>query len=707
MNVEFDKILHEDKIFQSTELSKVLKELTIKDMLGLVEGAKKTLYYNVPTAFDIETSSIIYNEEKAAFMYIWQFGIGGYVIIGREWNEFKDLIYKLVDYLGLDEKTRLIIYVHNLSYEFQFIRKLFNFESVFSMENRKPIKASMSCGIEFRCSYYLTNKSLFNVGEDLIKYKVEKQVGSLDYKKVRHSKTPLTDEELKYCIDDVKVVMACIQEKIDIDGSITKIPLTNTGYVRIKCRESCLRSGKNYNRKYRELIKSLTLEPDEYIQLKNAFQGGFTHANPYLVDETLNNVCSFDFTSSYPGVMVCEKFPLSKGERVSIHNKKEFIHYLNYYCCLFDCKIEGLEPKINFENYLSFHKCRRVSKNRTLSNGRIVRADYLETTLTDVDYWILEKFYKWKRFRVCNFRFYKKGYLPTDFIKVLLELYKDKTELKGVEEKIIDYMVSKGMVNACFGMTVTDIVRPEIIYDDDWQEEKIPYLLEAIKKYNKDSKRFLFYPWGVWITAYARKNLFTGILEFNYDYVYSDTDSIKGLNREKHMEYIESYNKKIERKMINAMKHHNLPLDSWKPKNIKGEEKPLGFWDYEGYYTRFKTLGAKRYMVERNKNKIKEDEDPIVITVSGLKKKDTIEYLRTLDKDPFELFRKDLLIPPGCTGKLTHTYIDKRCKGKVKDYLGIEGEFNELSCVHLEDASYKITLSDDFITYINSLIYER
>ena len=35
------------------------------------------------------------------------------------------------------------------------------------------------------------------------------------------------------------------------------------------------------------------------------------------------------------------------------------------------------------------------------------------------------------------------------------------------------------------------------------------------------------------------------------------------------------------------------------PKTIKGETKTLGVWDFDGFYTDFKTLGAKRYIFRR------------------------------------------------------------------------------------------------------------
>lgn len=199
----------------------------------------KSAYYNVPAAFDIETSSFRLNDRKIGTMYIWQFGIFGKVCYGRTWEEFKLFIMMLSGIMGLNEQMRLVVYVHNLQFEFQWIRKHFTWDKVFLLEKRVPVTA-VTGGIEFRCSLKLAGGiSLATVGKNLIKYKVEKLTGDLDYNLVRGSETPLTEQELSYCENDIRVVMAYIMEKIENDGDVSKIPLTNTGYVRRYCRDAC------------------------------------------------------------------------------------------------------------------------------------------------------------------------------------------------------------------------------------------------------------------------------------------------------------------------------------------------------------------------------------------------------------------------------------------------------------------------------------
>ena len=708
----------EGRIYKPSEIQEVLSQAVDEDML--VSTGKRTQEtklmircYNLPAAFDIETTSLYLDGEiKSAPMYVWQFGINGYVVIGRTWDEFENMLAAIIKTLDLAEDKRLVIYVHNLSFEFQYIRKHFEWEKVFASDSRKVIYAITKgryAGFEFRCSYFLSGYALAKLSDELQKYKVAKMVGDLDYSLLRHSGTPLTDQELKYCENDVRVVMAYIQERIEIDGNITtdKIPLTKTGYVRKYCRNACLFEGTNHRQNvgkfisYRKKMASMTLEVDEYRQLKRAFQGGFTHANAFYSQTLLENVASYDFTSSYPYVMVSEMFPMEKGYLVNgngqLHSKDEFEKYLLHYCCLFDVVFYGLMTQVTYEHPLSYSRCVEV-KNCVADNGRVVCADKIATTITEQDYFIFRKAYTWDRIEIANFRVYRKGYLPTNFVKSILKLYSDKTTLKGVKGKEVEYQMGKGMLNSAYGMCVTDICRDEIIYNDEhvWRTEPGNHE-ELLKQYNESKKRFLFYPWGVWVTAYARRNLFTGIYEFQDDYVYSDTDSVKVLNHEKHRDYIESYNAMCRKKLEAACQYHGIDFSAVEPSTIKGEKKLLGVWDFEGVYDKFKTLGAKRYLVEKDGH--------IEITVSGVHKKMAAKYLLdTYGMDgAFDAFDDNLTIPADDTGKNTHTYVDDVTQGIFTDYLGNEGEFIEQSCVHLEKAEYSLSMSVAYLNYLKGV----
>ena len=683
------------------EPGKFLEKIASLD-IPVVTNNKKISYLNIPAAFDIEVSSFYQYGEKRACMYIWQFGMLNWVTYGRTWKEYFAFIKVLKKVIGIDSTLILPVYIHNLAYEFQFFRKRIDWDKVFLLDERKPVYA-ISEGIEYRCSLKLSSKSLAKVGEDLVKYQDHKHVGDLDYHLIRHSKTPLTSEELGYCEADIRVLLAYIQEKIESDGDVTRIPMTNTGYVRNYCRKECFK--KKY-KEYKQLIGFLTLSPKEYKQLKRGFSGGFTHASAkYVVEgkeKVLKNVGSFDFTSSYPAVMIAEKFPMSPGREITTlgdgtdEEKWNRLHYyLKKYCCLFDITLEHVIAKLDYDHPISASKV--IYKEGVVEdNGRVVYADKLTITCTEQDFFTYSEFYNWDSYQIHVFRVYDKGYLPTDFVKSIIELYKRKTILKDVTGEEINYMISKNMLNAAYGMIVTDIVREILEYEEDYLPKRKPDIEEAINKYNNQTKRFLFYPWGVWITSYARRNLFSGIKAVGKDYIYSDTDSIKIFNPEAHMDYINWYNQRITKKIERAAIHHKIDPVELSPLNKKGIPKPIGIWEYEGMYKRFKTLGAKRYLVQKQDGSYQ-------LTVAGVNKKMALEYLVKTYGDPFKGFTHKMVIPPEYSGRLTLTYIDEPISGYVTDYLGNTAYYEELTAIHMEPSEYTMSMSDTYRIFMNMM----
>ena len=313
--------------------------------------------------------------------------------------------------------------------------------------------------------------------------------------------------------------------------------------------------------------------------------------------------------------------------------------------------------------------------------------------ITEVDLWIMKKVYSYDSIHIKDLTVYPKAYLPKPIIESVLDLYQDKTTLKGVAGSEVEYMLSKGMLNSVYGMMVTDIVKDDVTYDEDWGIEAVDPV-EEIKNYNEKVSRFLYYPWGVWITAYARRNLWLGILSLKDDYIYSDTDSIKFFDYEKHDPFFREYNEWVEQKQLATLNHYNIDTSLLYPKTIKGDVKVAGLWDYEGNYTRFKTLGAKRYLVE--------EDGELYLTVAGLSKRNGIEYMKEVAGDNskvFDMFTDELVIPADRTGKSTHTYIDSEHEFPITDYAGNTVTVNAKSGVHLEQVEYSLNINDLYMKF--------
>ena len=652
-------------------------------------------YINYAFSFDTETSSFYApNGDKQCCMYLWGFGYGSKCYVGRTWGEFIELMEELSRELNLSPERRIIVFVHNLGYDFQFFRKHLSWYKVFSIKEREPLCAVTTTGIEFRDSYLLSGLSLSKTAETLRKHDVKKMVGDLDYDLIRHCETPISDKEMGYMINDCLVVTAYIEEQIEQYKNIAHIPFTKTGKVRKWCKDYIMHHPKKWN--YVHLMEQLTLDMEDYKLCKEAYAGGFSHANANRVGEVLDNVESFDFTSSYPAVMCSELFPMSKPYKIRINSVEELKELSKKYSIIFNCTFRKLESKIVYEHYISYSKCLEVQIPFDVDNGRLVSAEAINITITDVDYWIIERAYTWDSIEFGRVIAFKKLPLPAPFLECIYHFYEGKTELKGVQGKEEEYQNLKEMLNSLYGMCVTDIVRDDWIYDldkNEWAGSQVSK--EGLEEYNNKRSRFLYYPWGVFITAYARRNLWTGIFELKNDYIYSDTDSLKVLNYEKHKSYFDNYNKWIVDK-LQIIKEMSLCEGNYCPKTIKGEEKYLGTWDREHSIKKFKTLGAKRYLCYYGDNEY-------MLTIAGLSKSNGIDYLKEKYNNVeaiFEAFTKDLFIPEEYTGKKTHTYIDNEMVGYVTDYLGNKCIYHELSGIHLSNCSFSLSLSDKFLEFL-------
>ena len=671
----------------------------------------KIHYYNLPCAFDIETTNI--NDDpknRMAFPYHMQLMIGDVFITCRTIEQLGQVFSDIQQKYGLDGKHRLIMYVHNLPFEFQYIRCYFHFCDCMSKSQRQVYKVFFDqFGIEMRDSFALSGMSLAKTAENLTwpeHSSIRKLKGDLDYRPIRFPSTRLTDAERKYCFNDVKIICCYIEEQIKMYDNITKIPLTNTGRVRRHVRNACFHWEKENGKKiypYKRIIRRLTLEPLEYGYLIGAFLGGYTHANAMYSTKVLKDVHSIDFTSSYPTVMMSEQYPMSKGafvDSMNITSYDDFVKFLNDRLAVVDVELWDIEtkPKVP-DDYLSDSRARK-KQGVEQNNGRIHKASYVNVILTNIDLEMVVKAYSFTSIKINSGWFYYKEYLPKEIVESVLEFYVDKTTLKGVKGREAEYLLKKGMLNSCYGMCVTDICKDDenCTFENGWSTAPANVDM-AIDKYNNDPNRFLSYAWGVFITAYARRNLFTGIMSMGKDYVYCDTDSIKFLNMEKHKAYIEDYNRNIIRKCTECLNHHGLDPAMLAPKNQKGEAKQIGIWDYEGRYDYFKTLGCKRYLTYKD--------GEFDLTCAGLPTKAGLNALLADGTDiqgVFSRFNQEFDVPVGDADKLGHFYRDTSFEYSGIDKDGNYDKITYRSCCVLFDIGFKVNFSDLYQLYLDNRV---
>ena len=612
--------------------------------------------------FDIETTNIDEQGKKYAYMYHWQACIAGLVCFGRTWSEFLTFMYNLEKAMNLSKDKKIVVYVHNLSFEFHFIYDFLVFDSVFALDSHKVVRATAGY-FEFRCSYLLSNMSLAKFIENSEGCTHSKGIYDLDYRKLRTPKTVLTPRENGYCYNDVYGLWEAVRYRLQHD-SLASIPLTSTGYVRRECRQAMRK-----NRKNRERFLEWQIDDKLYNLIKKIFRGGNTASNRYLADQILDDVGSYDLSSAYPFAMAAYKYP-TKFMEYDIDTLADYDELVKKgYAVIGTYRFDGIEIKNNTPiAYIPYSKCTAISSDAVIYNGRILSASWLVISLTEIDMSIILEEYSYTEVACTDTYIAIKEYLPEEFIKVVFSYFDKKSRLKGKKGYEYEYMKSKNNLNSLYGMIATDIIRDEILFSDGEFEKISPDVETALEKYYSSRNSFLTYQWGMYVTAYTRRLLEDGLRACGLDAVYCDTDSVKFIGD--HREDFERINKRIREYCIEHNRKHSIEID--------GKLYEMGTYDHDADYDRFVTLGAKKYAYE--------DDSGVHVTVAGLNKKSGSEELARLGG--LEAFRVGTVFHD--SGRTTATY-----NNDPIHYVTIDGEkILTGSNIAIFDTTYELGITD-------------
>ena len=388
------------------------------------------------------------------------------------------------------------------------------------------------------------------------------------------------------------------------DGdNLYTFPLTSTGYVRRDAKKAMSTVSISF-------VKNQLPDYEIYKMLREAFRGGNTHANRYYANYTLHNVHSADRSSSYPDVMCNCKFPISEFYRLGDLPYKDVVKLIEKRnkALIMRVAITGIYlTRIDWGcPYLSISKCRHI-ENALEDNGRILSADYIETTLTDIDLRIVLQEYSFTDIRFFDVASSRYGYLPSPLISTICQYYHYKTELKNVPGQELLYMKSKNKLNSLYGMCAQDPVKQSILFiNNNFQEqneEESKLLLENNKK------AFLAYQWGVWVTAWARYRLEEGIILAHGDienpdspqFVYCDTDSVKYLGD-------------IDLTAFNRQRILDSKRSGAYATDPAGITHYMGVYEKEHDMCEFRTMGAKKYVYRET------PDDKLICTIAGVSK---------------------------------------------------------------------------------------
>lgn len=551
----------------------------LKHGKGETRKQRRTDLIDTIITFDIETTA--YHEKELSFCYIWQCCIDGDIIVGRTLQSARTLFDRLCNYL--DDRTQMFCFVHNLAYEFHFLREIIPFDDVFSISKRHPLVARYK-NMEFRCSYLLTNQSLHDFLDEM---NVAHMKTEMDYTVIRYPWTFISADDAVYCINDVLGLYEGIKEKLRRENdTLYTLPLTSTGYTRREVKD--VMKPVRGTRKFKEAIPDFEL----HKLLHEAFRGGNTHANRWISGKFVEGdgvvIHSKDIASSYPNALVKNKFPW-KLEKYDIENEKMLRYIIDQGSAvltrvtLFNVE---LKDKRCGCPYIPISKCAN-SADVIEDNGRVLSGSFVSMVITDVDFKILDRIYKWDNMLISDSYIGKYEYLPMPLRRLIIKYFVNKCSLKDKAGEEIRYTLYKARVNAIYGLMVQNPCKAIIDYDttseDLFKFNETP--LEEI--YYKNTKTpFTLYQWGVWCTAYARKALDDGLalIESNPDalFLYCDTDSLKYIGDVDFSAY--------NQKQIND----DLELGAW-AETVKKKIKYLGIYETEDDMKCFVTHGAKKY----------------------------------------------------------------------------------------------------------------
>lgn len=556
-------------------------------------------------AFDTETSTILQGREKIAFMYIWQMAIENEAFYGRTWEEFRNCLYKIKNEMHLAVDYKLIIYVHNLKYDFGFYKHEINLEGDLIARSRRTIlKHIMDDCFEVRDSAVYTEEPLEDMGEEI----GIKKLKGYDYAKVRHALTPLTAEELSYCEHDVLILTRYFRKEAENAGiPIYKLPLTATQKVKRIINMEFARE----SRVYQSMIMSRQLKDnahDNHILslLQHAFFGAFNYSAQLFRGVEQANVTGIDISACYGAQCMLHPYPMSKFKVIknpkSLDDLKNNPMYNNK-AMLITFAAKNISAKfadigflpINLQNYWQ----RSATSLTNVSAKRILTAKKIEMTLTDVDFKLFLDFYNYDGIKIINVMASDYGEMPSYIIRAIAEMHEKKLSLQARNKKIeqlrpltlaeqLEYLHAKTGVSRIYGILVQDPIRD--VYK--WDVIKNDITKDREQK-NKSQFQPVLYQWGVWVVAWARYEILRILIKLSdakvkfsdFKIIYSDTDSLYFTSATTDNDVIIKYNQMVNDKINKIAIRHRVD-----PEALKG----MGTLKTTHYAT-FKTTGIKQY----------------------------------------------------------------------------------------------------------------
>ena len=508
-----------------------------------------------------------------------------------------------LDVMGINMETFIenlcsmdggVVYFHNLSFDGEFIlwHLLENSYEYSEEEKNKTFNSIIDetgsiyqihiitpngKSWEIRCSYKLFPKSIKDIGEMV---GISKLNETHDYNEIKNytSLDDLTEEEKMYITNDVRIMVELIKYLQAV--GVKGLTMSSSAY-------------KNWLQdKYMLAHNDMKKSPDEEVVeiVRKSYRGGITKVNPLYAGLEFNDVISFDVNSLYPSVMYENPMPIGDGKiyKTLEEGRKDNRHLFIVVAFVSYGKVrQGMHAFIG--NQSGFSYARKYSYDEELQNKMLylwLDEFNLFKLVYDAEYTII-KVVGWK----------KANNVFKDYID---RWYKVKENAKTPAERSLAKLMLNSLYGK-FGMNDSRVTKVPVAVGDT-----------IIYKTIENNTTYYYKEVASYITSKARCKLASFMNKCGDKFLYCDTDSVYYIG-------------------------HEIP-DIFKD---VVDPKKLGYWKYEGHYTRFKALKAKCYLKQL-------DDGTIERRIAGC------------PKECAELITFDNFAP---NLKLTNA---KRCKKKVK-----------------------------------------
>ena len=528
-----------------------LPVLTFKD---LQKNHKITKYATKYICLDTETS---HDSNERGWVYQWAAKLSGLYVYGRKPSEIIDFMTKVAEHYGLGAQKKIILYIHNASYDLQylklFLRQYDPTAEFLAIDSHSIIQCDV-LGFKIICSYKLTNLSLAVLAEKYAET-YDKAVGEIDYSLVRYQDQELTASDWFYMFSDVAAQDDGIKGYLKMQGYryAFKAPITSTGFVRANCRKA-----SKADEDWRQEFQDSRLDLEQYNLCRQAFMGGVCIASFKYSNTTLrgDNLRHKDFCSSYPARQILDYMPVGKpnwyGDVESVDELEELC---NEYCCVFVLTLDNVHIKKGVTApCIPSSKCIHL-ENELKLNGKVVSADTLTIIVCELDYkWIKRQYDYDEAIGVDKMLIFERGEAPEWLKKEVFTYFKYKCTLADSD---ILRVKSKNMLNSIYGMTATAILREIFKMSDDYiitpEKKSDDDKRAALNKYYKSYNNFMPYQLAIWTTAHARDALYTMIEAAGYDnFLYCDTDSVFYIETPENKKRMEKYQSQCRQRAING-----------------------------------------------------------------------------------------------------------------------------------------------------------